>query len=155
MHSMEDKMQDRFSTFTLLIDRLKRNIRKIKNEEMAEFDLKSPHVYCLYYLYRFEALTSKELAEICDEDKASVSRSLEYLEANGYISCTSETRKRYKSPFVLTEKGKEVASHMVNKVDVIIEAASEGLSEEDRSTMYRGLAVICDNLSRICDKYDE
>lgn len=148
-------MKDRFSTFTVLIDRIKRCIRKIKTEEMAEFDLKSPHVSCIYYLYRFEALTSKELAEICDEDKAAVSRSLDFLEENGFIFCENEMRKRYKSPFQLTQKGLEAGQKLVAKVDRIIEAASQGLAEEERNTMYRGLAIISENLLRICDEYEE
>ena len=122
---------------------------------MVEFDLKSPHVSCIYYLYRFEALTSKELAEICDEDKAAVSRSLDFLEENGFIFCENEMRKRYKSPFQLTQKGLEAGQKLVAKVDRIIEAASQGLSEEDRNTMYRGLAIISENLLRICDGYEE
>ena len=148
-------MLDRFSTFTVLVDKLKRSIRKIKTEEMAEFELKSPHVSCLYYLYRYETLTSKELAEICEEDKAAISRSLDYLEENGFIVCGKEMHKRYKSPFLLTEQGKEVAKKIVEKVDHILEEASRGLSEEDRSIMYRGMAIISENLGRICDAYEE
>ena len=58
-------MQDRFKTFTVLIDKLKRCVRKIKNEEVAEYGLKSPHVSCLYYLYiSKEPLTAKEIEEL-------------------------------------------------------------------------------------------
>ena len=73
-------MMERFETFTLLISQISRSIRKIKTEEMAEFKLKSPHVSCLYYLYKEKTLTAKELCDICDEDKAAISRSLLYLE---------------------------------------------------------------------------
>ncbi|MBQ7880983.1 MAG: hypothetical protein IJ358_04000 [Clostridia bacterium] len=45
-------MEQRFETFTVQIAKISRCIRKIKSEEMAEFNLKSPHVSCLYYLYR-------------------------------------------------------------------------------------------------------
>ena len=71
-------MQERFQTFTVLITKLNRCIRKIKTEEMAEFDLKSPHVSCLYYLYKADSLTAKELCDICEEDKANISRSFIY-----------------------------------------------------------------------------
>lgn len=148
-------MLDRFSTFTVLVDKLKRCIRKIKTEEMAEFELKSPHVSCLYYLYRHESLTSKELAEICDEDKASVSRSLDYLEGNGFIYCGSDMKKRYKSPFLLTDKGREIAMKIVSKVDGVLEKSSLGLTEEERDIMYRAMSVIVDNLERICENYEE
>ena len=147
-------MIDRFSTFTVLVDKLKRTIRKIKTEEMAEFELKSLHVSCLYYLYRFNTLTSKELSEICEEDKAAVSRSLVFLENKGYIYCTKDIQKRYKSPFLLTEKGNSVAKIIVDKVDKILNEASLGLSEEEREIMYRGMTLISKNLERICDNYE-
>ena len=148
-------MQERFQTFTVLIARLNRCIRKIKTEEMAEFDLKSPHVSCLYYLYKSDSLTSKELCDICDEDKANVSRSIEYLEKNGYLVCKSKTEKRYKSPLVLTEKGRMTGEHIVRKIDAILDAVSEGIPEEHRLIMYRSLSVLCGNLQKICDAYDE
>ena len=147
-------MLDRFSTFTVLVDKLKRSIRKIKTEEMAEFELKSPHVSCLYYLYRHDSLTSKELTEICEEDKAAISRSIEYLESAGYIVCASKAHKRYRAPLELSEKGKLAGERIVGKIDRILEQASEGLSEADRVTMYQSLSLISDNLQSICEAYD-
>ena len=38
-------MQGRFETFTVLITTINRSIRKIKTEEMAEFDLKDSVKY--------------------------------------------------------------------------------------------------------------
>lgn len=152
---MENEMIDRFKTFTVLVDKLKRSIRKIKTEEMSEYELKSPHVSCLYYLYSSAPMTSKELAEVCEEDKASVSRSIEYLEEQGYIKCQAKNQKRYKAPLILTEKGVEVAGIISQKIDRILFEASLGLPDEDRDVMYRSLAVICDNLQRICDEYSE
>ena len=70
-------MEKRFETFTVLINRISRNIRKIKNQEMAEFHLRSAHISCLYYLYASRGLTAAELCEKCEEDKATVSRALE------------------------------------------------------------------------------
>ena len=147
-------MQERFQTFTTLIARLNRCIRKIKTEEMAELDLKSPHVSCLYYLYKTDSLTSKELCDVCEEDKANISRSIEFLEKNGYIVCRSKTEKRYKSPLVLTEKGRETGAYITCEVDAILDAVSVGISAEDREIMYRSLSVICDNLQKICDAYE-
>jgi DNA-binding MarR family transcriptional regulator len=147
-------MQERFQTFTILIARLNRCIRKIKTEEMAELNLKSPHVSCLYYLYKADSLTSKELCDICEEDKANISRSIEFLEKNGYIVSRSKTEKRYKSPLVLTEKGRETGAHIVRKIDAVLESVGEGVPEDQREIMYRSLSVICDNLQKICDAYD-
>ena len=102
-------MENRFETFTVLINRISRNIRKIKNQEMEEYQLRSAHISCLYYLYASDGLTAAELCERCEEDKATISRALEFLEEEGYLSCESKTAKRYKSPLSLTEKGEQGA----------------------------------------------
>jgi hypothetical protein len=65
-------MQERFETFTVLINRISRNIRKIKNQEMAEYNLRSAHVSCLYYLFVSNGATATELCERCEEDKATI-----------------------------------------------------------------------------------
>ena len=80
-------MQQRFETFTVLIAKISRSIRRIKAEEMSEFHLKGPHVSCLYYLTQLGPLTAGQLCDRCEEDKAAVSRSLEYLEQNEPTLC--------------------------------------------------------------------
>lgn len=148
-------MQERFKNFTVLIAKISRSIRRIKTEEMEEFNLKSPHVSCLYYLYKESSLTAKELCDICQEDKSALSRSIEYLENNGYITCNSDLKKRYKSSLVLTEKGKEIAIIIANKIDNILNTASQGLSEENRIILYESLNLISENLNNICENYGD
>lgn len=142
-------MKDRFETFTVLIAKINRNIRKIKNQEMADHDLRSPHISCLYYLYSSEGLTATELCERCEEDKATISRSLEYLEKGGYLTCESKSVKRYKAPLFLTEKGKAVGKDIADKIDAVLEEIGTGLSEEERLAFYRSLTIISDSLEAI------
>ena len=51
-------MEERFETFTVLIARISRSIKRIKAGEMAEFALKGPHVSCLYYLSQCGSMTA-------------------------------------------------------------------------------------------------
>ena len=51
-------MEERFSMFTILISSISRHIRKIKSMEVAEYDLKGPHVTCLYYIFKQENMTA-------------------------------------------------------------------------------------------------
>ncbi len=142
-------MEKRFQLFTTLIAKSSRLIKRIKTLEMEEFNLKSPHVSCLYYLYvNNGSLTATELCEICDEDKAYVSRSLDSLENDGYIVCESKTTKRYKSPISLTEKGKSIAKLVSEKIDFVVEQASLGLSQKDREIFYSSLILISNNLEK-------
>ena len=75
-------MQQRFETFTVLIAKISRSIRRIKAEEMSEFHLKGPHVSCLYYLTQLGPLTAGQLCDRCEEDKAAVSRSLGWIRSS-------------------------------------------------------------------------
>ena len=142
-------MKERFEKFTVLINKISRNIRKIKNQEMAEYGLRATHVSCLYYLYAAESLTATELCERCEEDKATISRALDYLDTNGYITREAESAKRYKSPLLLTDKGKEVGKKIADKIGGVLDTISVGLTEEERIAFYRSLAIISDSLESV------
>ena len=146
-------MEERFELFTALITKISRSIRKIKNQEVEEYGLRSPHVSCLYYLYITDGLTATELCERCEEDKATVSRSLDYLETNGYILCESKSAKRYKSPLYLTEQGRMVAAKVAAKISRVLDDVSAAMTEEERVAFYRSLAMISDSLDA-CIKSD-
>lgn len=149
------EVTERFETFTVLINRISRNIRKIKNQEMAEYNLRSAHISCLYYLYTAKGLTATDLCERCEEDKATISRALDYLETNGYLTCQSKNTKRYKSPLVLTDKGAEAAKKIADKIDSVLEAVSDGLTEEERVAFYRSLSIISESLNAVAQTYDK
>lgn len=152
MSTSEERMEDRFKKFTVLVNRIVRNIHKIKTEEMSRLGLKSTHVSCIYYLYGSdEGRTARELCDICDEDKAAISRAIEFLEKEGYISCFSKSEKRYRSPLVLTEKGNKLGEFISKKVEKLLELSSEGLSEKNRKIFYESLDLISNNLQKICD----
>ncbi len=142
-------MQDRFETFTVLIAKISRNIRKIKNQEMAEYNLKSPHISCIYYLYSEGALNATELCDRCEEDKATISRSLAYLEKNGYLICEAGSAKRYKTPLMLTELGERVGKSISDKISRILCETSKELSDAERTEFYRCLSIISENLDNI------
>ena len=144
-------MTERFETFTVLINRISRNIRKIKNQEMAEYNLRSSHISCLYYLYTSGGLTATDLCERCEEDKATVSRSIEYLENNGYLVCESKSAKRYKSLLKLTDKGNEVGEKIADKIDYFLKEISVELSEQERIQFYHSLMLISKGLDNIAN----
>lgn len=142
-------MQERFETFTVLINRISRNIRKIKNQEMAEYNLRSVHVSCLYYLYTNKGATATDLCERCEEDKATISRAVDYLETNGFLTCESKSAKRYKSPLILTEKGNEAGQKIANKISGVLDTISDSLTDEERVAFYHSLSIISESLEAV------
>ena len=144
-------MDGRFETFTVLIGKIGRNIKRLKTCQMAQLDLKGPHVSCLYYLYRSGTLTAAELCDRCEEDKAAISRSLEFLEQKGYLVCQREKTRKYKTPLVLTTKGQQAGREVSERIEQMLAQASQGLSDEERQIMYGALEKISSNLDALTD----
>ena len=147
-------MQERFETFAVLINRISRDIRRIKNQEMASYHLRSAHVSCLYYIYSLDGVTSAELCEHCEEDKATISRAVDYLETNGFL-LRGTSAKRYKSPLLLTEKGRDAGKRIAEKIGGILETVSHALTEKERIEFYRCLSTISRSLEAIVQNNEE
>lgn len=138
-------MQNRYEVFTTLINSINRSIRRIKNDAMKDYNLKSHHVSCLYYLYKKGSLTPTELTDLCDEDKAAISRSLDFLEKNEYI-IRPKNKKHYNCKIILTEKGNEIGEYITKKIDSILYNVDELILEENRAIFYETLMLIENSL---------
>lgn len=142
---------DRYSRFTILINRISRSIHRIKDDVMSRYGLKSAHVSCLYYLYKEgKPLTARELCDKCEEDKAAVSRAIDLLNQEGYVTCGGNTEKKYKSPITLTRKGEEVGRVVAVKITDILSVLDDGVSDEDREILYGSLETVSKTLQDIC-----
>ena len=85
---------ERFDTFSALISKINKNVRKLKSDATSKFSLRSSHVQYLYNLHRAGALSLKKLSQLCVADKAAVSRSIDELQALGYVKASD--KKQYK-----------------------------------------------------------
>lgn len=145
----EYALNNRYESFTLLMTKINKSIRKIKNIEMEEYKLKGVHVSILYYLYLDKELVAKELCDRCEEDKGTISRTLIYLEKVGLIKCDSKFKKKYNSPYSLTESGKEIAVKIEEKINRILVAVDDCLTPDERLTFYKKLSAISNSLEEI------
>ena len=145
-------MISRYSKFTTLISNINRAINHIKAEEMQQFCLKSFHVSCLYYIYKFnDGLTASELCSLCEEDKGAISRSIDLLINNGFIMYENDdNKKKYRAKLFLTDKGKEVAERVNKITENAVEIGSKGLTDKEREIMYKCLDIISNNLNKYC-----
>ncbi len=92
---------------------------------------------------------AKDIVNKYLEDKAQVSRSLDYLEKNGYLNCNSNMTKRYNAIYTLTEKGLEVASYVSRQINNVFDKAAVGISNSEKEALYKNLELICNNLDLI------
>ena len=143
-------MEDRFEKFTTYIMQFNRYIQKIKEIEMKEFNLHANHTMCIYFLSKNkDGLTSTELVKLCKEDKAAISRSINYLIENDYIIRKENTdKKTYRSLLILTDKGNDLAIKMQDKISKSLNIGGNNLDEKTRETFYDTLNTIMQNLEQ-------
>ncbi len=143
-------MINRYEEFNTSIASLYRYMQKIERAEMARYGLKGTQAQCLLAISRHpEGITASGLCEICEKDKAAISRTLSELEQAGLILRPVEECKRYRIKLTLTERGQHIARQIQGIAEKAVEQADRGLSEENRSTCYESLSLIAKNLRQI------
>ena len=140
-------MLNRFARFSLAISEIDRCWHKLATKEMAKYDLSSPHAVYLNALYQYpEGITAAKLGELCGKNKADVSRMIRILEKKGLVRKERIGGKLYRAKLLLTSAGKQAAEHVRERVEVAVELAGAGLSEEARTNFYSTLEQITSNL---------
>lgn len=144
-------MISKYEIFSSAISCLYHDIQKIQRVEMAKHGLKGPHAQCLLALYREpRGITAAKLCEICEKDKAAVSRTVAELEEAGLLTRTEKNGVRYRASLRLTESGNRVAKAVRDRVELAVEQAGTGLIDAQREVFYQVLALIAGNLHVIC-----
>lgn len=144
-------MVSRFEQFTGLISAGNRFVQKIEREEMEKYGLKGAYAQYLLAMTRYsEGITATELCEVCDRDKAAVSRILAELESKELICRVDPGESQYRARLALTPAGVEAAEFIQRRATVAVELAGRGLSDENRQIFYAALDLITSNLEALC-----
>ena len=144
-------MIHRYEVFSAAIASMYHDIQRIERVEMAKYGLKGPHAQCLLALSRYpEGVTSVKLCEICDKDKAAVSRTVAELETAGLLTIGERNGVRYRAVLRLTEAGQAAAGAVCRRAELAVAQAGAGLTEGQREVFYDVLAKIAGNLHAIC-----
>ena len=147
-------MISRFEQFSYVISGIHRQIQKIERAEMIKRGYKGAFAQYLATLHRYEAgLTAKELCEICDKDKAAVSRILAEMEEKGLVEREKKVVRTYRSKITLTEKGRETAEFVAARAKLAISAVSdEVMDEQQREVLYSTLDALYKNLRKVVEE---
>lgn len=144
-------MVSRYELFSTCISCMYHDIQRIERAEMARYGLKGPHAQCLLAMSRYpEGITSVRLCQICEKDKAAISRIVAELEQMGMVRRTEHNGTRYRASLTLTEQGQTAAKAVEEKARLAVERAGAGLDNKSREVFYSVLALIAGNLHAIC-----
>ena len=146
-------MIQRFEQFSYDISSIYRLILKLEKEEMEKNGYRGSYALYLSVMSRYPGgITAARLGELCDRDKAGISRTIGEMEANGLVRRECYKDNFYRAKLILTPKGKEAAQFVRQRAEWAVTAAGQGISEEDRRTMYACLEIIEANLRKICEE---
>ena len=143
-------MLNRFARFSLAISEIDRCWHKLAAEEMAKYELNSPHAVYLTTLYTYDdGITAAKLGELCCKNRSDVSRMIAILEKKDLVRKEAVGDNLYRAKLVLTDEGKQAAEHVQQRAALAVELAGIGLSDADREVFYRCLESITTNLQTL------
>ncbi len=146
-------MIGRFEVFTLALSEMTSSWNKIATEELKPYGLKGSSIVYLIALYKIpEGLTAANLCEMCNRDKAEVSRAIKSLEEKGFVVRKNTTVSSYRANITLTDEGRKITCELRERIKQLVEDGGKGLSEEQREIFYDVLAKISCNLKVMADK---
>ena len=143
-------MISKYEIFSTVVSSLYHDIQRIERLEMAKYGLKGPHAQCLIIMDRYpEGITAARLCEICERDKAAVSRTVAELEEAGLLTRREQNGIRYRVPLMLTGEGRAAARNVNAVAGRAVEQAGFGLNDAQREVFYQVLGHIAQNLHTI------
>jgi DNA-binding MarR family transcriptional regulator len=143
-------MLERFEQFTLAISSVYRDVQKIERDEMEKQGLRGAFAQYLLAISRYpQGITASALCEVCDKDKAAVSRIVAEMEAKGLIERETDGASQYRVKVRLTPEGQDAAAFVRKRASAAVELAGNGLSDEDRKAFYTALERISASLQQI------
>ena len=148
-------MIERFEDFTSAVSLASKYILKIKSYYMREFGLKAAHVTCLHLLGRNECgLTATQICQLCHEDKAAVSKTLNALCAKGYVIGVVGGARKYKAIYTLSASGREISRRLDKFIAQTVKSCGKGLTEKERAVFYKSFRTIVSNLESLSEKLE-
>lgn len=146
-------MLERFDRFTSAISSIHRFIQKIERDEMAKYGLKGAAAQYLLALRRYpQGITAAGLCEVCDRDKAGISRIITDMESKGLLKRITSGDSQYRALLTLTEQGYQAADFVDRRATLAVALAGRDLSAEDRTTLYAALEQIAGNIRELSHK---
>ncbi len=143
-------MLERFEQFSFVISGINRHIQRLERTEMIKYGYKGSYAQYLVAIQRFpKGVTCTQLSEICDKDKAAVSRIVVEMENRDLVYRESDNERLYNAKIKLTEEGKKAAKYVSQRACSAVDAVGATMTDEERSALYYALDIIFSKLDTL------
>lgn len=141
-------MLNRFSQFSYMISSIHRNIQKIEHDEMVKLGYKGAYAKYLVAMFQQpQGITNSNLCELCDKNKAAVSRIISEMEEKGLVI----RNHSYNALIKLTNKGENLAKYVCAKAELAVKEVSKDLPNDQRSILYLTLNHLSGAINKISE----
>ena len=139
----------RYEQFSYAISSIQRHIQKIERDEMITLGYKGAFAQYLAAMTHYpDGLTAAQLCEICDKDKAAVSRTVAEMEEKHLIQRGDRQDSSYRARLRLTDEGRRAAAFVLRRAEAAVDAC--GLTDDNRDAFYAAQNMIARNLESVC-----
>ncbi len=143
-------MLDRYEQFSFIISVINRQIQKLERDEMIKHGYKGAFAqYLMIMRHHPEGVTAAQLCELCDKDKAAVSRVTNEMLEKNLVERSNLNDTLYRAKLTLTEEGKRIADFISRRAMAAVEAVGNELNDEERKQFYSTLDFIALRLQSI------
>lgn len=118
-------------------------ISELKRHDMAE--LAPSHGDILWALFKYGAISMKELAELIDRDKSTVTALVNKLIFLGYVWKQPDSADSRVNLISLTDEGRDLKDDLIEISQNLIAKFYKTLSEDERDSLIGLLTKINDN----------
>lgn len=128
------------------IGMIARALDSISNIEFKEYDLTRGQYLYLVRICESPGIIQEKVAELIKVDRTTAARSIQKLEMNGFIEKKEDKHNKKIKKLYPTEKGKKVYPFIKRENDHSNSVALEGLSEEEKETIFELLQRVRKNI---------
>lgn len=102
----------------------------------------------LAVLWKTDGCSQQLIADTTSRDKPSITRLIDNLVKEGYVTRKSHETDRRTNLIYLTEKGKDVRPLVMEVIDETIMLSTEGLNEEEIEIIRNAFQLIFNNIKK-------
>ncbi len=132
--------------FGFMIGRLRKSIRREFDEKAAPIELTGAQFLVLHRLWAGDGILTSVLTKEVSSDGGTVTGLLDRLESKGLIRRERSAEDRRAVHIWLTKAGRDLEAPVLEIIAALNEKALGGLSEKEKTTLFRLLEKVEKNL---------
>ncbi len=132
--------------------RVNHAMQRVSNRMARDLGLTGPQRLVVRCVGKYPGLTASQLASLLHLDRGTVSAALNRLEGKGLVERRADPRDGRRVTLGLTAEGRSLDRPTEHTVEAAVESLLERLSDADRETTMRVLAMLAQALELEADR---